>query len=387
MSEIIEYRDPDTGFGGWLAYDGSASPLAAGGCRMQPGLTGAELAVLAGRMTLKQRVLGLNVDGAKCGIDYDPRQPDALEAMGRFLAFISEQLRTRFSMGPDMGTRWPDLQQLVVRAGVPSPKYAIKTAQGLSYEEFVVRIGRLEDRVGQLTLSQRRAGHALAHAAIGAARAAGITGPVTCGMQGFGNLGRAVACSLAEEGVRLTAVADEHGCVADPGGLDVSGMLRSSLTAPVPALHTQGERLPSGELFHRPADVLILAGAADAMSDKDTASPPFGCVVVGANCGLSDEAEAALHSRGVLVVPDFIGGIGGSASMEALFGPAEPPTAAQVLDNLARMMRDLVDDLMSITRRDGIAPRDAAAALAAATKADPAATPYGHCRYLTSTVH
>jgi glutamate dehydrogenase (NAD(P)+) len=386
MTEIIEYRDPVADFHGWLAYDGRRSPLAAGGCRMKPGLTAGELSTLAGRMTLKQRVLGLNVDGAKCGIDFDPRREDAQAALGRFMAFLSKELHTRFSMGPDMGTKWHELQELAAQAGVPSIKYAIKTAQGLSPSEFFTRIGRLDDRVGPLTLTQRRAGHALAHAAIGAARAAGVTGQISFALQGFGNLGLAAACSLAEADVKLTAVADEHGCIADPAGLDVAGMLRSSLNATVPQLLTTGERLPSEELFHRPADVLVLAGCSDAMSEKETASPPFACVVVGANCGLSDEAEEALHTRGVLVVPDFIGGIGGSASMEALFGPPQPPTAAEVLDNLATMMRDLIDDLMSTARRDGIAPRVAAQRLAAQGEPDPSAPPYGRCRYL-ATVH
>src|SRR5215218_5968965 len=142
MATIIEYQDAAEGFRGWLAYDGMESPLAAGGCRMQPGLTADELAVLAGRMTLKQRVLGINVDGAKCGIDYDPRQGDAQAALGRFMEFLSDQMRTRFSMGPDMGTKWHELQQLAARAGLPSIKYAIKHAQGLSDTEFFARIGR-----------------------------------------------------------------------------------------------------------------------------------------------------------------------------------------------------------------------------------------------------
>jgi glutamate dehydrogenase (NAD(P)+) len=206
-------------------------------------------------------------------------------------------------------------------------------------------------------------------------------------MQGFGNLGLAAACSLAEEGVKLTAVADEFGCVADENGLDVAAMLRTSFGAPVPQLLTPGERLGSAELFQRDADVLILAGCADAMSDEETATAPFGSVVVGANCGLSEAAEDALHNRGVLVVPDFIGGIGGSASMEALFGPTRPPTAQEVLDNLAQLMRELVHDLIAGARHANVAPRTAAKQLAAEGKPDSDAPPYGQSRYLATTVH
>ena len=197
------YQDPAEGFRGWLAYDGQESPLAAGGCRMQAGLTARRAGRAGGRMTLKQRVLGINVDGAKCGIDYDPRAAGAQAALGRFMEFLSDELRTRFSMGPDMGTKWHELQYLAARAGLPSIKYAIKTAQGLTDTRVLHPHRRgLDDRVGPLTLTQRRAGHALAHAAIAAARAAGVTGTISCAMQGFGNLGLAAACSLAEEGAR-----------------------------------------------------------------------------------------------------------------------------------------------------------------------------------------
>ncbi len=388
MTSVIEYQDPQEGFRGWLAYDGELSPLAAGGCRMQPGLTAQELAVLAGRMTLKQRVLGINVDGAKCGIDYDPRGGgDAQAALGRFLQFLADELRSRFSMGPDMGTKWHELQHLAACAGVPSIKYAIKSAQGLSDTEFFGRIGRLDDRVGPLTLTQRRAGHALAHAAIAAARAAGVTGTIHAAMQGFGNLGLAAACTLHEEGVRLTALADEHGCIADPRGLDVLAMLRTTLGVPVPQLLAMGQRLRSEELFTREADVLVLAGCADAMGETETEGAPFGSVVVGANCGLSETAEDALHRRGVLVVPDFIGGIGGSASMEALFGPQEPPTAGQVLENLAGLMRELVGDVVGAARETQVTPREAAVKLAAQGSARPESPPYGQSRYLAATVH
>jgi glutamate dehydrogenase (NAD(P)+) len=196
MSDIIEYTDPVDGFQGWLAYDGRSAPLAAGGCRAQPGLTAAELAVLAERMTLKQRMLGLNVNGAKCGIDYDPRSAGRPAALGRFLAFLRDELHERFSMGPDMGTEWQELQRLAIDAGIPSTKYAIRRAQGLTKEEFFARMIRLDEPAGLLALSGRRAGHALAHAVIGAARATGVTGPVSCALQGFGTLGRAAACTL-----------------------------------------------------------------------------------------------------------------------------------------------------------------------------------------------
>lgn len=379
-TSIIEYKDPVEGFGGWLAYDGVECSLAAGGCRVQPGLTAETLESLAARMTLKERLLGINVDGAKCGIDYDPRSPGKTAALRRFLAFLRDELYTRFSMGCDMGTQWKELEELALRESIPSIKYAVKTAQGLSDEEFFARIGTLDHPVGALTLAERRAGHALAHAALAAANCAGLPAPLSFSLQGFGNLGRAAACTLAEQGMPITAIADEYGCVADAKGLDVPRMLASTHTQPVVRLAPHCRTLASRDLFDLPADVLILAAGQDAMTLEAARALTVPVVVVGANCGLTSAVERVLCERGVFVVPDFIGGIGGSASMEALFGPALPPSPRQVLDTVAVMLHQIVDEVASIGRAQSVPLR--AAALALAQRPPQAgARPYGCSPY------
>lgn len=382
-TRVIHYTDPVEGFGGWLVYDGTDCRIAAGGCRIQPGLTEAALAGLASRMTLKQRVLGLGVDGAKCGIDYHPRSPGRDEALRRFLGFLRGELLTRFSMGCDMGTRFGELERIARSEGVPSVKYAIKAAQGFSDEEFFARLRLLDEPIGMLTLSQRRAGHALAHVAIAAARAAGYRRGVTCALQGFGNLGRAAAYSLVDEGVRMTAIADEFGCVADPRGLDVPAMLAAPYGTPVPAIAATLRRLPSAALPEQPCDVLVLAAGEDAVSAAQAGSVAAPVVVVGANCGLSHEVEADLHRRGALVVPDFVGGIGGSGSIEAIFGPRARPSAKEVLDLVAGMMHALTAELTGRAGRAGVPVRRIADDLAARPRAV-GDRPYGRSPYLLS---
>ncbi|MGW5641705.1 Glu/Leu/Phe/Val dehydrogenase dimerization domain-containing protein [Saccharopolyspora sp. NPDC003752] len=385
MSHVIEFQDPVRGVPGFLVYDGTEQPLAAGGCRVQPGVDADQLRTLAGRMTLKQRVLGINVAGAKCGLDLDPASEHKAEVLSRFFAFLGEELRSRYSMGADMGTGWQELNRHAAGIGLPSIKYAIRNAQLLSDEDFHARMAVLETRVGSFSVAERRAGHALGHAAIGAAHTIGVGEPIRVAMQGFGNLGRAAACAWFEEGVRLVAAGDEHGTITSAGGLDIAAMVDHPLRTPVPDMGVGGQRVPRGELFKVPADVLVLAGGADALSVDQAAAVQVGAVVVGANCGLSEQAEAALNDRGVVTIPDFVGGIGGSASMEALFGPRRPPTPEQVLGNLACLMRDLVDDITDEAGRTGASPRQAALRRAAESVVAADSTPYGSCPYLTAT--
>lgn len=377
MTTVIDYRDPVEGFSGWLAYDGTECRLAAGGCRVVPGLTAATLSELAARMTLKERLLGINVDGAKCGIDYDPRSPGKEAALRRFLAFLRGELERRFSMGCDMGTQFGELERLAALEGIRSVKYAVRRAQGFTESEFAGRLALLDEHLGTLTLSQRRAGHALAQAAIEAARAVRRRTPWSMALQGFGNLGRAAAYTLIREGVRITAIADEFGCVARRDGLDVAAMLATPQGTPVTQAAPGAVHLAREAIFEQPADVLLLAAGEDAMTGEQSRQPSAPVVVVGANCGLSRPAEHTLHRLGVLVIPDFVGGIGGSASMEALFGPRDLPTPGEVLDGVTAIMRRLVDQLTAESLATGRPVRALAEATAARAVPDPDAPPYG----------
>ncbi|NOX25201.1 MAG: hypothetical protein GXP59_03630, partial [Deltaproteobacteria bacterium] len=62
-SLIIEYLDPLEQFRGWLVIDDLSFPLAAGGMRVQKGLTQGHLVKMARNMTMKMRVIGLPIGG------------------------------------------------------------------------------------------------------------------------------------------------------------------------------------------------------------------------------------------------------------------------------------------------------------------------------------
>jgi glutamate dehydrogenase (NAD(P)+) len=383
VTYVLTYEDPVTGCAGYLAYDRMDCRLAAGGCRVQPGLTLDVLTSLAARMTLKQRLLGVNVDGAKSGLCYDPSAADAPEVLRRFIGWLGDELRHRYSMGCDMGTRFEQLERTAAGVGLPSVKYAIRSAQGLTREEFHRRMRVLDARVGRRTVGQRRAGHALAHAALAAARAGGHRARgLRVGLQGFGTLGRAAAESLAEDGADIVAVADVDGCVVRPYGLDTARMLVSDQSRPVGECFAVGSLRPAQALLDVPVDVLVLAASADAVSPAQAATLPAPIVVVGANCGLSQAAEQVLVDRGVLVVPDVVGGVGGSASMEALFGPARTPSPADVLDSVATLVAELVSDVLTGARNRGVMPSQVAADIAAAARVSPDHRPYGRSPYL-----
>lgn len=372
------YRDPVEGFDGFLAYAGSGRPLAAGGLRVQQGLTGETVMSLAAAMRGKEDILQLNVDGAKCGIDYDARAPGKHGAMRRFLRFLAPHLRSRLSLGPDMGTSFPEIESLARMEGVPSVKLAIADAQGLSHDDVLHRLALLDAPLGPLTLGERRAGHALAHAALAAWQRLDPTRPPTCALQGFGTLGRGAAATLLERGVTITTVADEHGCVHADRGLPIARMLAAPRGAsPGEAAGTEVERGPREAVLATPADVLVLAACERALPTEAVGALQAPVVAVGANGGVEAAVAAALHRRGVVVVPDLVAGAGGSAAMDALFAPAAPPRPAEVLERVGRMARTLTVRVLERARLEGGTPAAVAATLAGETRLGPAERPYG----------
>lgn len=376
---VIRYADQVEGFRGWLVIDGERQPLAAGGMRVRRGLREAELVSLARQMSLKERLLGLGVDGAKAGIDYDPRCAGKEAALGRFFEFIRPHLEHRLSLGPDSGTTWPEVERAARAAGLPSVKYAVARAQGLDDEEFALRLAQLDLLVGGLTLGERRAGHVLAQSALVASRSAGFSARSSrVGIQGFGTLGRGVALSLVEAGVSVVAVADDQGCLVQKDGLALAGLLSRPQGEPLTARDRSERLLHRESIFRLPVDLLVMAACENAMSLREAKSVSAHVVAVGANHGICGDVENLLWRRGVVVVPDFVGGCGGSASMDALFGRPRCPTPVEVLERTGSLIASVTSEMLERAARDRRSPRDAALTMCQPRHRPRASRPYGH---------
>src|ERR1700730_1811504 len=99
---------------GFIVFDLPGAAISAGGTRLAPDVTIAEVALLARAMTYKFAVLGDRVGGAKAGIVGDPADCAArAEWMARYCAEIRPLVDAgRFLTGPDMGTFGEDVGPL-----------------------------------------------------------------------------------------------------------------------------------------------------------------------------------------------------------------------------------------------------------------------------------
>lgn len=99
-AHVVDLKTVD----GFVVFDLPGARVSAGGTRLAPDVTVAEVALLARAMTYKYGVLHAEMGGAKAGLRGDPADRTGHAAlMARFCAQI-QPMAGRFLTGPDMGT-------------------------------------------------------------------------------------------------------------------------------------------------------------------------------------------------------------------------------------------------------------------------------------------
>ncbi len=384
---IIEYTDTEEGFKGWLVIDSLSHRMAAGGLRVQQGLTCDCVRHLAATMTLKMRIAGIRADGAKGGVDYDPASPGKEEALFRFIRAISPYMQNRYSMGPDLNTTMPELDAVCNRLEMFSIKTAVASNQGFDSAAFTERVQLLRQPVGHATLGRLRAGAGLAASCLATLEFLDIpTGEATVAVQGFGGLAAGATYFLHQAGVKIIALADREKSLLSINGtpLDIPSLLASS---------EQGEKgiIPTGQpgkiayvdnkkIYDIPCDIFVPAAIEKAVDREVAENIRVKAIACGANLAITEEAEKILHQRSILVIPDMVAGCGGSLSMDGLFGPDTLPAPEDVLAHVDRKTRSIVKTMLHRSREENISQREAALRICAEAPIYPDVRPYGALR-------
>lgn len=346
---ILEYTDPLEGFKGWLVIDRTVHRICAGGMRVQPGLTRDHLIRMARNMTSKMRIADLRVDGAKCGIDYDPASPGKIAAVGRFLRSIHPYIHSSYSMGPDLNIDMAELETAAAQHDIPSVKMAIASAQGWELPYFMKRSQVLHETIGGFTLGRLRAGYGVAAAVLAMLESLGIkpTG-ATIAVQGFGNLAKAALFGLDQAGCKIIAIADAEKCLSNDRGIELTEIIRSDSTLLPNQVKQAGMCQTANQtIFDCKCDILVPAALENTVTPEIAKKLKVKAVVPGANLAVPDESNIILHHRQIPVLPDFLAGCGGSLSMEGLYGSDNHPTPQEVLDHVQHRMQGMVRQVVA----------------------------------------
>jgi glutamate dehydrogenase (NAD(P)+) len=334
--------EPGLGLRAILVVDNVAAGPAIGGVRMAEDVGFEECFRLARAMTMKNAAAGLAHGGGKAVIFGDPKQPagrkeQLLRAFAGAIGPIADYIP-----GPDMGTD--------------------ETCMAWIEDEIGRAVG-LPPELGGIPLDEIGAtGFGLAVCAEAAQAAAGIDlQGARVVVQGFGSVGQHAARFLAEKGALLVAAADSTGAVIDPDGIDVSALIASKAETGRVCDYRTGQKADRDAVVDVPCEIWIPAARPDVIRADNVDRLQTRLVLQGANIAVTAEAEARLHARGVLAIPDFIANAGGviCAAVEYRGG-----TQAGAFETIAEKIRSNTEQVLEEAGRAQVPPRQAAVELA-----------------------
>jgi len=341
-AKVIHIYEPRTGLKAVLVVDNVACGPSIGGVRMAPDVSTEECFRLARAMTLKNAAAGLHHGGGKSVIFADPRMAVAdKEHLVRAFACAIGDIKD-YIPGPDMGTD--------------------ETCMAWIHDEIDRSVG-LPPEIGGIPLDQIGATGFGLSVAIDVARKfcdLEFEGARVV-VQGFGSVGQHAARFLADKGAVLVAAADSRATLADPGGLDVDALIQLKRDGKSLGEHGAGEKLDRDAVIGIDCDIWIPAARPDVIREDNVARLKTKIVAQGANIPVTAAAEAALHARNILSIPDFIANAGGviCAAVEYHGG-----TQRQAFEAIEEKIRHNTQAVLEASRAQAILPRAAANELA-----------------------
>ncbi|WP_428950891.1 Glu/Leu/Phe/Val dehydrogenase dimerization domain-containing protein [Streptomyces sp. cg35] len=371
----LTWTDHVTGRTGYLVVDRLVRGVSSGGLRMRPGCTLEEVAGLARGMTMKEalhydpRARYIPLGGAKGGIDCDPRSPEAYGVLVRYLRAMRPHIESFWTTGEDLGLTQDLVDEAAAEAGLVS---SIQAVYPLLDDERAAR-ERLADAfaldVDGIGLDELVGGCGVAESVLVALDRAGVPYEDTrVALQGLGTMGGATARFLARAGLRVVAIADLRGTVANADGLDVEALLAARDaygSVDRSALRPQDRELPGDAWLSADADVLVPAAVSYAIDAANQERITARWIVEAANMPVLPDAEELLARRGTTVLPDVVVNSGTNAWWWwTLFGDIGAD-ADEAFDRTRRSMRALTGRMLDRAEAEGTTPRAAAHAIVA----------------------
>jgi glutamate dehydrogenase (NAD(P)+) len=291
-------------FTGWRVHHNTVRGPGKGGIRFHPDVDADEVKALAAMMTFKTAILDLPFGGAKGGVRCDPTVLSTAE-LERVTRRYTYEIATM--LGPDTDIPAPD-----VNTDGRVMAWLMDTLSLVNGSHMPASV------TGKpLSLGGTRAHSGATSAGVVACARAAFRemGILMAGrravIQGFGKVGGPLAFLLSSAGMRVVAVSDIGGAVANEGGLDVSALSdHVSETGSVAGFHG-GDAISSEALWEVECELLVPAALGGVITEPVAERLTAKVIVEAANGPTTIEAQRVLDRRGVVVVPDILANAGG----------------------------------------------------------------------------
>jgi glutamate dehydrogenase (NADP+) len=285
-----------------------------GGIRFHPSVCLDEVSALAFWMTFKCAVADIPFGGAKGGVACNPRQlsPSELERLSR-----SYGRSISLVIGPDRDIPAPDVYTNTRIMGWIMEEYE-HTHGGIRQPAVITGKAVAQGgSPGRDDATARGAYYLIKEMETSTHREllSGANGPITVAIHGFGNAGQHIARFLAHDRkYRVVAVCDSRTGVFCREGVDVDRCVE--VKAETGAL--DAERVGHGATSLEPTallllsvDLLVPAAIENVIHSENVGQIKARLIVELANGPVSPEADRALASRNVDVIPDILANSGG----------------------------------------------------------------------------
>jgi len=308
---ILEVQVPvhmDSGvhkmFRGFRVQHNVSRGPAKGGIRFHPDVTLDEVKALAMWMTWKCALVNIPFGGAKGGVICDPKAMSRQE-----LENLTRRYTTEISIiiGPEKDIPAPDvyttpqimawiMDTFSMQHGYSIP--GVVTGKPISIGGS---LGRDKATARGCMYTVDEAMRVLEMPVEGA----------TVAIQGFGNAGMYAAELMAERGYCVVAVSDTRGGVANPKGLDVKALMAFKAETGSVAGFGGGDALSNKDVLEYDCTVLVPAALEKVITAENAPRIRAKIVAEAANGPTLPEADAILHDRGIMVLPDILANAGG----------------------------------------------------------------------------
>jgi glutamate dehydrogenase (NAD(P)+) len=291
-------------FDGYRVQHSSARGPCKGGIRYHPEVSFDEVKALASWMTWKCAIVNIPFGGAKGGIVCDPHKlsKNELERLTRRYAYEISPI-----IGPDKDIPAPDVYTDSQVMAWIMDTYSM--THGSSAPGVVT--GKPLFLGGSLGRNEATARGCL-FVIRSACEVSGIKlNRATVAIQGFGNAGSIAAELLAASGATIIAVSDSRGGILNRGGLNVPSLLAHKKKTGSVTGFPNADPISSEAVLELQCDILIPAALENQITLENVDRIQARVVAEAANGPTTPDADAVLHQRGVLLIPDILANAGG----------------------------------------------------------------------------
>ena len=348
-------------FKGYRVQHSSSRGPCKGGIRFHPDVNLDEIKALSAWMTWKCAVVNIPFGGAKGGVVVDPSQLSENELSRltrRYTAAILPLL------GPEKDIPAPDINTNAKIMGWMMDTYSM--FQGHTVPAVVT--GK-DVEIGGSIGRKEATGRGVSIVTDRVVKKYRLPNTPTLVVQGFGNVGSAVAKLLYEKDYKVIAVGDVTGGYFCREGLNIHSMLRYvERNGNLKGYQSNGvKKITNRELLSLKTDILIPAAMENQITEKNAAEVQAKVIVEAANGPISAKADRILNEKGIIVIPDILANAGGVVvsyfewvqNLQAIFWEE-----AEINQMLKKIMMRSFDEVYGIVKEKGVTPRLAAYMLA-----------------------